>query len=1552
MEFLHVDANNPASAVDSVRVNWYYRPRDVQRFSSDTRLVFGTMHSDMCPITSLRGKCTIKHRSEIEDLDAYRKERDSFFYVQVYDRFIRRSYECIPVQQIINVPDKVKKALNERWKFVVVETGRVKELTSAAKTCKRCARYCASNDSVDCAICKNSYHMNCVQPPLPKKPSRGFAWACGPCSRASMKEMEARNTPTLGGAEAEEEEIVEEEEQPEPSSDNTRAPSPNADDMAIDDHPATQAEIALAKMWPMRYLGIHARLEDALQYDDRAIYPRASSRLGPRHQANTPLWHGRPVELVKPAEIKKRYNKGATQKKEGKLTKETLAAIEADREERAKRPKWVQDEPPGYIPRGEDFPNDDPRCTAKLIFRMPTAQSEKPVDPEVRERDEQAVDEYVGRAKQLARGIGVPPFGINFLDKSLELLAANKYDPAPALEQLKKVDRQKDLHEPVITRSDLIKFEEGVAKYGSEHRLIRLHMKSSLPHADIVRFYYLWKKTPKGREIWGNYGGRKKRKIESDAGAKLQAELAHDVDDSAFDNDKAARKSRGFQCKFCNTTHSRQWRRAPGVSPGQLAPVDAKGVKQDKKDRPLLALCLRCAGLWRKYAIQWEDVDDVKKVAQGGGKGIKRRIDEELLRELVAANEAAQAAALEPAAHDSGEPAKKKAKHDKDAAPAAIEAPAAKKKEKLAPPPKEPTPPPPPIIPAQPTWRDLPCAVCKAVGDTVACQHCKLTVHRKCFGLRENEGIKSDGEVKWICEQCQNDRNPAVSTEYSCCLCLTEETLIDLVEPPRVSHKKKTDREREKERLEKELADAMRAEYRARQLAQNRPPGPREPLKPTTGNNWVHVYCAVWTPEIRFSNAKALQVAEGFPLIPPARFEAVCKLCKNKDHQNRVRSNAGACLNCFQCNAPFHASCAFEAGYQFGFDVQPVKGSRKDQVVTVTMGSETGYASPVVLCKEHVLKSILHPVNEVVDENGTTALQVYVENYKQADLTLTGTVRKAQLAQQTKEKGQLAGAGAGAAQNAAGRRESGVHSIAAAVKRGARTSSVADITKIEPEELSSTDLASIPGEPVDRRCAKCHIDVTPRWHQVAWSGAADGVPALRQHRSTASVEMVDADRDPRNIGSEPPQQVTPSQQSKQQNIRFVPIGASGRAWEGMPDRRGGSRASVNGDRGGSVEGTPATEQQSNGGHHLPFEELRREIEDGYHNHALPPIQNHGSAEARPGEGPLEWFCHKCFLKQKLVPTPPPEDHLDSRKKEEARSPPKPTEASIESQFRVWDEPPPPPPPPPARAPIAPPVNGMGPGPSYGPPYPQHPQPPPGYGHPQPPPLPPHYSPHSNGYHPSPPQPPIQHRHGIPPAHSMHDRHGSYGYQAPPPPPPPSNYGPHGPSPTPHPHSRPPPINSYPPLPNGLHGSHGPPPVQASASIRSPTYSTLPQQLPPPTSMRSDPGHAPHLSPIGPPSYSRQDSLYRQPRPNEPIVHPMPPPGSNAPLPPPPHIPSTTMPIDPSLLYSSPPQPPPPTSVPAAGPPPGTPRGAPTLPPPAPAQSSGASNSPSLANLLS
>lgn len=142
MEFLP-SKDRPSGPIEALRVNWYYRPRDIQRKVADTRLVFASMHSDTCPLSSLRGKCQISHLSEIGDLEEYRKTRDCFWFDKMFDRYIHRYYDVIPTSKVINVPGNVKKVLDERWKFVLVEIGRRKELTSAVKTCKRCSLYAA-----------------------------------------------------------------------------------------------------------------------------------------------------------------------------------------------------------------------------------------------------------------------------------------------------------------------------------------------------------------------------------------------------------------------------------------------------------------------------------------------------------------------------------------------------------------------------------------------------------------------------------------------------------------------------------------------------------------------------------------------------------------------------------------------------------------------------------------------------------------------------------------------------------------------------------------------------------------------------------------------------------------------------------------------------------------------------------------------------------------------------------------------------------------------------------------------------------------------------------------------------------------------------------------------------------------------------------------------------------------------------------------------------------------------------------------------------------------
>jgi hypothetical protein len=143
MEFLHAH-NDPNAPIDAIRVNWYYRPKDIQRKVTDTRVLFASMHSDCCPLNAIRGKCYIRHRSEVEDVDEFRKTSDSFYFEKMFDRYIQRYYDVIPTKAVRNVPEAIRKVLVERWKYLLVEPQRGKELCSQMKECKRCQGYCAA----------------------------------------------------------------------------------------------------------------------------------------------------------------------------------------------------------------------------------------------------------------------------------------------------------------------------------------------------------------------------------------------------------------------------------------------------------------------------------------------------------------------------------------------------------------------------------------------------------------------------------------------------------------------------------------------------------------------------------------------------------------------------------------------------------------------------------------------------------------------------------------------------------------------------------------------------------------------------------------------------------------------------------------------------------------------------------------------------------------------------------------------------------------------------------------------------------------------------------------------------------------------------------------------------------------------------------------------------------------------------------------------------------------------------------------------------------------
>jgi hypothetical protein len=74
-------------------------------------------------------------------------------------------------------------------------------------------------------------------------------------------------------------------------------------------------------------------------------------------------------------------------------------------------------------------------------------------------------------------------------------------------------------------------------------------------------------------------------------------------------------------------------------------------------------------------------------------------------------------------------------------------------------------------------------------------------------------------------------------------------------------------------------------------------------LKKTIGNNWAHVCCAVWIPQVQFGDVDKLNSIECIGLIDEADWNQNCSLCG---------LNHGVTIKCDErnCQARFHVTCA------------------------------------------------------------------------------------------------------------------------------------------------------------------------------------------------------------------------------------------------------------------------------------------------------------------------------------------------------------------------------------------------------------------------------------------------------------------------------------------------------------------------------------------------------------------------------------------------------------------------------------------------------------------
>lgn len=680
------------------QIQWFYRPRDISKSTTDSRLLFASMHTDTCPFVSYRGLITVRHKQDIENeynrlkqadskklakktnplnsstaLETYSLQPNCFYFDKLFDRYMIKFYEILSTHDLLQYADSASSksksfllALNKRFEFIFVESQRTKGLISSfgssSRNCEKCELWCDSpQDTINCVVCHKYYHMYCLDPPLLKKPSRGFSWACALCTKEQelvyqskrivmlshdnkssnekelTTEISALSSPTkddtfsiasanqsTSSSQDEAEADVEDEE-------SQRLPMYEimAAEFLKNDANLSLQQRRLKEEWPMRYLGMHSRLEDGIDLDDRNPYPRASTRLGAKHQAtNIPECNDHPIVYydVEKGNLKKKPG----QPKKKKSSEDDLKKLEVPKEyteiSAKEYPSWLQPRPKGYIERGVD---DGEGTTSTLLWK-PSEDDEQ--------NNFSELDLYVEKCNPIAEKLNISANSPNFVDYILLTYINHDRDPDKALEVVSKLTK-KILKEPVFNKEEVKRFENGVRKYGSELHPVQKLVKSQ-SNAMVVRFYYLWKKSKNGKLIWGNFEGRRHKKLQNVVKDEAKAETLADVpaidkladpeDDSSYEDEKIVQNNSMFTCKHCDTHKSVKWFRITGHD----ANSHEKSADGNDSDS-ILALCFRCARLWRRYAVEWESPDEVEKKTTKVT-GWKKKVEAELMKDAEA----------------------------------------------------------------------------------------------------------------------------------------------------------------------------------------------------------------------------------------------------------------------------------------------------------------------------------------------------------------------------------------------------------------------------------------------------------------------------------------------------------------------------------------------------------------------------------------------------------------------------------------------------------------------------------------------------------------------------------------------------------------------------------------------------------------------------------------------------------------------------------------------------------------------------------------------------
>jgi hypothetical protein len=506
---------------------------------------------------------------------------------------------------------------------------------------------------------------------------------------------------------------------------------------------------------------------------------------------------------------------------------------------------------------------------------------------------------------------------IGFLDRALKLLMQNDGDAGRALSAL-TASSDEELLVDIWTNREIRQFDQTVNDYNCDLRFLKKELPTKKA-AQLVRYFAVWKCKKIAEQL-----EEEKRLVQAGTGP-MEGLMSNDRN-----NDQGTRAVSPSMSIMEGDDKQQGWNNQQ--LPNKSCKLCATGVSPVWYKGPVSwvnrRLCVNCGLYWRKYATE---------MPSSHPEMISTRKRDAAIMEEASLGVAPPVKAAKMARSES----------NKGSSPAH----------------------------SGPLFEPTKCVLCKKMEPKKRlqqCRQCSLSVHQGCYGMVDAE-LRSDS---WLCEACSNERTLDAALTPLCILCPRSKSI-----PQNGSMDSSAAAV-----LASQAIVSERLLERARKSTSIPPPsssflplGALDAVKPTECNNWTHLQCALFMPEVVFTEPERLRIVEGAGSLPFWRYEAQCDLCNQQQ---------GACVTCADssCKRTFHISCASQqSSFTMGIDLSPVKVTRRDTVVTTTFKGETGHMTAVIYCnahKETAKSRKLLDMAEVDSSTGLTATQVYANTHK------------------------------------------------------------------------------------------------------------------------------------------------------------------------------------------------------------------------------------------------------------------------------------------------------------------------------------------------------------------------------------------------------------------------------------------------------------------------------------------------------------------------------------------------------------------------------------------